>query len=489
MRSLAVTSLLLAACARPAATPVPQTTADDLWRLAPAGCRTGIVMTGPALASGLTTVRAVVASMRRSALPTAATLAAALHRNGIDFLAPDGPDGLDLTRGMAVFEVDGDVIVVYPARDPAAFVQGPSRNCRVHAGYAACGASDRLATLGTGDAGAAAAARPARLRGAVELVIDNAGTPVTGAIVVERGVLEIRVGIAAPMPLPTPAASPLLARLRSAPASGAIAVDARGVLPLFADRLAGTDFAPLAALRGDLVGVSLAGPDVRLWLALGLADVAAAQRVIDRCDELSNLLFALRASGGRCTATPTTTMIPLPPLEVHIEGDVAIVETAGAHAERGTPAPEIATLVEVPGLVAAWGRGISWRSAMPAPPRHDQAPSIPWLYERLDELAFVVRPVAGELEITLRVGTVFRNPDDVIARVDAILAPDQRPAAVAAALTALAGASPDSPLARSVAMGPGGLAMPVAAGGLAASLSIGPFLEYMDRARAAAPPP
>jgi hypothetical protein len=482
VRSLACAALIplaLAACARPAPRPPTVATADDLWRHAPAGSKFSLVATGPAVTTGLASTRTIVASMRRVLDPARAAEVDALFRHaGIDLLADGAQAELDASRGLALFAVHREPIVLYPARDPARFAKARARGrvCRPYAGYVACAATaDELDRLGTGGADAArtAAARPAHLRGPVEFA--EGGTSATGAILVERGAVEARFHVSAPQigsVIPPLVGSPLIERVRMAPVSGALVIDLRPVLPLLVANGDPSIAAALTPFRGDLAAVTLAGPEIRGWLAIGVADQAAAQAMIDGCGALSTPTLELRASGGRCRVTPNLPYIPLPAFEARLDGDILVVESAAAFDTRGAPAPEIAALVEVPALLAVWGRGMSWRSSIAPAKETPEAALVQWLVDRIDEMGVVVRPAEDGLEVTFRLGTVYRNDDEAVARLEALLAPDEPPATVAAGLTALASAQPASPLARSLALGPAGTLLPVSAVGVFAAIAL-----------------
>jgi hypothetical protein len=468
--------VVLAACSRPAPRPPTVVTADDLWRHAPAGSRTALVVTGPALTTGLATARAFADDLRAFPDPEATTQLAAMFRHdGVDFLAAGGPPELELSRGIALFEVDGAPIVLYPARDPAAFARArPSdRVCRPHAGYAACATTAaQLDRLGTGGeaAVAAAAARPPHLRGAVELV-ETGDATITAVIDIERGAAEVRAHVSAPTvaaAIPAITESPLVARVRTAPASGVLVLDLRAVLPLLV-AAAGPRLAALSALRGDLVAVGLTGGELRGWVAFGVTDRAATQKIIDGCDALSTPTLELRPGGGRCAITPRVPAYSLPALEARLDGDVVVIETAGAVGAHGAAAPEVTALLAAPAFLATWGRGIALRPTGGVPP---QLAGAQWLVDRIDELGIVVRPERDGVAVTFRLGSVYRNSDEVLARLDAILAPDPAPAAIARGLEALGREHPQSPLARSVALGPAGPLLPLGVLGAVALFGI-----------------
>jgi hypothetical protein len=480
VRTIALALLALGACSRPAPrAPTPVTT-DDLWRFAPAGSTFSLVATGPAVTTGLATARAFAVDLRRLPHPQAADqLSAMLRHDGVDFLADGGPPELEPGRGIAMFGIGRDLVVLYPARDPAAFVKvaRAGRVCRVHGAYAACAATTaQLDGLGSGGEAAvkAAAARPAHLRGAVELV-EAGETPVTAVVDVERGVAEVRAHVGLPAvasAIPAVSSSALAARVRTAPASGALLLDLRAVLPLIT-AVAGPRAAVLSALRGDVAAVMLAGPTPRGWVMIGIANPAAVQQIIDGCDGLSSPGLELRPQGGRCLITPEVAGVTLPSLEARLDGDVVVIETPGALAADGTPAPEITALLAAPAFLATWGRGVAWRPALAATEPTGQRGELEWLADRVDELGLVVRPDGDGIAVTFRIGSVYRSSDEVLARLAAILTVGQPADAVTRGLEAVAHEHPQSPLARSVTLGPGGTLLPFGVLGVAVLLGIG----------------
>jgi hypothetical protein len=106
------------------------------------------------------------------------------------------------------------------------------------------------------------------------------------------------------------------------------------------------------------------------------------------------------------------------------------------------------------------GRRRAWRPALAATASTGQRAELEWLADRIDELGLIVRPERGGVAITARLGSVYRNPDPVLARLSAVLALGQPADAVTAGLATVAREHPQSPLARAVALGPTGTLLP-----------------------------
>ena len=469
---------VVAAGARPAR--ADTTTAETLWRLAPWGARAGVVVTPPAVAALLTDLRLARDALRAGPRPAlAAALEAAMRDGNLDLLdaAAVRARGIDLTQGFAMFQGErGGVVTIVAARSPraaaAAFVDRQSQPCRVVGRFIACAPSAALlADLGKNDAFARAAdARPPWLRGEIEasVALDDHGVLVA-AIDVDRGELELRMrmtgaDLAAVRPIALPP-SPLLARVDAAPVAGAVLLDARPLLALIGARATTSDARAqllLSSLRGDVAGVALAG-QAGGWLRVGVKDADAGRAAIEGCAALSvPPLFYAEPRGDACRLRLVIAPGASMSTDVRLDGDTLVGELGrGAVAATGTPAPRIRALLAQPWLVAAWGRGLG--AAPPLPPwvSDDAAALIAWGGAHVDELGVGLRLADGGIDLWLRAGTVWRNPDEIVAKLEPLLRRFADGHDVHDQVVALARRFPKSPLAEDVAAGSRGLLAPV----------------------------
>ena len=101
----------------------------------------------------------------------------------------------------------------------------------------------------------------------------------------------------------------------------------------------------------------------------------------------------------------------------------------------------------------------------------------------IDELGVAVRGTGDSTEVWFRIGTVWRNPDDVLAALEPVLARVGRDTTVSTDLRALAAKFPDSPLAEDVRVG-FYAGVPVAfASGVLAGTAIPAFMKYLAASR------
>ena len=147
-----------------------------------------------------------------------------------------------------------------------------------------------------------------------------------------------------------------------------------------------------------------------------------------------------------------------------------------------------AELARTPSGFAFWGRG-----TMFGPAGSVVVPNVPGLPAEalmairglgmLNELGGSVRVDNDTLKVTLVVRTAWSNPDDVVAKLEAIKPQGLFDGTAATAAKAIAAASPGLPFAADYKAGTGGLMAPMAVAGMLAAVAVPAFLDYMHKSK------
>ncbi len=452
----------------------PPPTRDQLWGLAPLRADAGVVVTSVAIDELVTLVAQVRAGLRDAPYPAAlAWLADTLSVAGIDLLDPSAAEaaGVNLSLGLAVFSDGEDVVLAVAVADAARFQRAMTaarQRCRESAGMALCATSipgQTMPELMRDDAARALAGA----RGEIELLARDGEIELAASVRVARGELEATARIRGLWaPLPPPRRSPLLDQLGDAAHSGVVVADLAGLRPRLEAALP-IATAPalgqlLTALRGDVVGVTNPGRAGEHSTRFGVDDPATLRDLLEACTPLD--------VPGLLRAVPGDDGCVLQGLGIgaagrtHIEGDTLVSESHAAVARpaaAATAAPAPPAALAGPWTVLAWGHGhgavapLAMRADLHEP-RLVQL--IVWAAAHLDDLAIGVRPAAdGRFELWLRVGTIWRHSDAVIAALSPVLAAAARAEDVTADLAAIAAREPA--FAEAHAMGGGGLSAAV----------------------------
>lgn len=381
----------------------------------------------------------------------------------------------------------------------------------------------------------------AELRGHVELYVSPAGTPSPLASALEgsqgiriggrleRGAITVRAHLSGKPREPLSLAqverpSRLSAGLAGQPLSGLVSLQASRFWQAWKPQRVGRArpmMLPggvllgelLGSLDGEIVAYALAGQLPRGQLRIGLASQGPMARVLAACDEIAAQVptgVTVRKKGERCTVSvqPAVLGLGAPPsagqdavsAELWVEKNTLVVDLGDA----ATPAqakselrPFPPQILERGHLLAAWGRGSLFRVPSNVNPatlatiRAEPAAGVIlfWMFH-LNELGFSVRVADDGVHMALRVGTLWANPDDVVAEAEKVLVDlgAGQPDALAR-LIALPGRFPGTPLARDDQTGYHGLLLPASAGAFLAGFLLPSFVHPATPSTSISPPP
>jgi type II secretory pathway pseudopilin PulG len=104
-------------------------------------------------------------------------------------------------------------------------------------------------------------------------------------------------------------------------------------------------------------------------------------------------------------------------------------------------------------------------------------------FSLLNEMGIAMRMDGDTLRAVISARTAYANPDDVIAKLQAISPDDILAGRAGESAKAIAAASPGSPFAADLTAGYNGLMVPTAAIGAMAAVAIPAFLEYMKKSK------
>ena len=509
-RSIAFAALALASChhgtSTPAAPAVSTAETDALWALAPAGATAGVVVAPPGLAmieGAWQDVRAYLRSSPELA-EGEASIASALDRLGLPRDAHLADLGISSDHGAALFVVgDGkQAIAILPVADRERFLARThgthgahgdvvaGATCRTIAGgrYACASAPALFDALGKG--GLRAHLDAVHARGEIEGVFAGGSIQVAAVGQLARGRATWR-GIVEGVPANVTGmlgagSKPALDLEHTA---GFASIDVRPFLkevpamPL----VAGVTLADLAQSLGGPLTITVGNGHPVVTAHLPLVDPGPFQRLIAHCTELP------MASTIGVTQAGDVCRVPVPKMQATLElavrgKELQIGTPAGAGPVSVPPTELEQELARDPWSIVLWGRGTILAPMEPAL-------AIPWgrmgpklgfaarLGAQLDELGLAVRVEGNAVRFVFAVRTLWANPDDVVAKVQAIdparavLDPRATDAARVAA------AAPGSPFAADFRAGYGGMMMPTATIGAVAAIAVPAFLEYMKKSK------
>jgi hypothetical protein len=548
---LACSALLWSSCSKDkSATPT-----DALWAMAPASADVGVVMapgTGEKLLAAWLTVDDGLARQ-----PAGARIRDAIREE----LPPEVLDplaharmGLGLDRGAALFVVPGDdMVMIVPVADREAFrdalggkaeerdgvtldVFNDGKRCKMIEALYACSESDELlAQVGTSDALARkVAARPAHLRGDVEVHVDSRRLTeiedlplatyfrepgaLQAALQLERGAFTVRAY------LPASPGTPLIAAFVKVPDNLARSAVADKKPPgmwrlripiseLVPGEEVTAELAPLAAtvagfdprkdlldnLTGEIIAYSVATEGTNAAVEIGLKQGKRLQPLITTlCSfgKAANLPVDIMMKDESCVATldPAELKKLAPSLaSIPFDGRITVAVTVTDKALRvhlSTADQGKTRSVELDPVgrnlltgqwnLAGWGRGPALSGIEPVlleslkgNPKEYQATTVAlWMLGHIAEIGSGMAVRDDGMHAILHLVTQWANPDDVLQEFQRHL-DDMLAGDVGAAdrIKALAEKSPDTPLGRSYSSGISGMITPVA--GLAA---IGGFM-------------
>jgi hypothetical protein len=440
--------------------------------------------------------------------------------------------GVDLDKGAALFRGGGATVVVLPVSDGAKFAAalgapvdggvaslGPLRCKTVSGRYLCADSPQALDQAAKGGGQAQAASLPRELRGHLELFVSaeemgannmplDAPGGLRAAVIFERGALTARIHVVGKPRPPLDAArgskSALAAGVADQQPTGLLLVNAAGLWKMAQARAtdAGEVRMPggvsekdlIHALSGELIGYALPGTPLRGMARVGLTNEAPLVKLVAACGELAAAAptgVSVSKAGEKCAVSIDLTALgaPTPGIEkvtfdVWVEGG-ALVVGLGDYAAKSSARPGLAPfardLLEGDWTVAAWGQGTMAGGPLRADKaelevlrRADPTGGLAlWAIHHLSEVGVAMRVADDGVHGMFRVRTLWSNPDEVVAAVEekaaAFAAGDT---SAIAALAEVAKKYPDSPFARDTQAGAGGLAAPIAAGGLVAAVAI-----------------
>jgi hypothetical protein len=231
-------------------------------------------------------------------------------------------------------------------------------------------------------------------------------------------------------------------------------------------------------------GTSL--PDVRV----PLSDPAPATRVIENCAKvLPPEMLAPQQQPGVCRLHVETYNLDL---DVWIEGNQVRtgLKTGAPAAKPVAMTPLGDELARGDWTLAFWGRGTMFGSTRVdalANGMPDQAAMMIRALALLSELGVAARLDGTLARFVIGGRTVWANPPEVTAKLLAIPANDIVKGD-AAPIEAIAKSTPTSPFAADFQAGQGGLMVPTALIGVAASIAVPAFMRYMREPMIAPPP-
>ena len=487
--------------AAPLAEPhAPASTAelDALWAKEPAGATIGVVVSPRGLTMLEHAWHDVHGFLKSSPAfaPVEQEMASALADEKLTTDLTLASLGLAPGKGFAFFlDAHQHGVALLPVVDRDRFLavmhgtKGPDSDriedamCKPLDGWYACAdGPGMLNTLGKGELRKELAAVGAR--GDIEAVVT---APAKGAAVVQlaRGSLVVRgVVDGVPSAFIQKLGAPVHPRVDLDHTSGFAVIN---LAPLVADlpRVPLIDGVTAADLGASVAGplTITATPGGAIDVRIPLKDTAPAAKLLAHCTDLPPLA-ALGATlvHGACHAR-----LPLPiplALDARIDGHDLRVTADVGQAATAAAVPVSAVAKELAGgawQVAFWGRGTLIAVQQPALPAIAIPPDAELAVgaiAMLNEVGLGVTNDGDRLRVVAEVRTGWANPDDVIAKLEAVSAADLRAGKGPALCKAIAEASPHAPFATDYHAGPSGLLVPSFVGGAVGFAAVQMFTEY-----------
>jgi hypothetical protein len=498
--------LLVAACSKSSAPPDPVAAsikaADALWALCPDSATSGFVVTPRAMEH----IEAAVVEMQRFLAATPELAPVQEQLNGAITRQLGGPFtsledvGLDRTRGIAMFDAPGGGVVVVPLKDREKLAKlsipvGTDPNkigdltCKTINAMYAC--SKNIALLDQiGKSPVPQQVANVGTRGDIELLLKEP-LELGVTIRVDRGMAIARGAVVAPPIVVQKLVGSSKPRTSSDTAAFMVAtvetlLETMPDGPLLEDL---TLSQLLKTVNGPVTITIAAGtdlPDVRV----PLSDPAPAQKVIDNCATIVPAeMLAPQQQPGTCRIHVATYSLDL---DIWVEANqLRAGNKAGAPASKQVAMTPLGKeLANGTWTMAFWGRGTMFgapRIEALAAGMPDQAAMMFRALALMSELGLAVRLDGNIARFVIGGRTVWANPPDVAQKLIAIPAADIVNGN-STSVQAIAKAAPTSPFAADLAAGQGGLMVPTALIGIAASIAVPAFMQYMREPMIAPPP-
>jgi hypothetical protein len=522
MRRLLVVIAVLAGCYRNAAGPSLSATdaaKDALWARAPEDAIYGLVAAPGALAMLDTAWHRVHAYLRTFPQfePYERELTRRLAELGLSGDLDLAELGLAADRGLAVFRTQRGTLAFLPVADRERFLartRGTKGDPVDHVGPLAC----RV----TGDSYYACATRADLLDHVLDHLVDHVADhvahapaggslrsdlgslgargdleliareqmPVAAALELQRGGFVLHATIARlPVNVSALAPSPVAPGLDASQLGGFVVVNLAPLLSRVPARpiVPGVSTADLARSLAGPVTLAIAAGSMTMTVRVPLRETGPARTVVEHCAEIPGAaLLSARTDAQGCHVS-----IPFYgwTMDLAVEHDTLRLATSGlAPATTAPPGALGHELATGTWHAAAWGRGSLLGKGFPLPRRvlDELGPEDATLVRAVvmvSELGFGARLEGRTLHVVLGARTAWSNPDPIVAQLQAVTTDDlvsDRRDVVAAAI---AKSAPDSPVARDLRAGPGGLVAPLALFGVVSAVAIPVFLDYLKRSR------
>lgn len=497
--------VLVAACGKSAApaADVPSTRdADALWALCPDTATSGFVVTPRALEhveSALVEIQRFLGATPELAPVDEALSGAIANQLGGPFTSLTEV-GLDRGKGLAMFDAPGGGVVVLPLLDREKLAKlsipvgtDPSKigelTCKTIGNAYACSRNVPLLDQ-LGKASVPKAITTIGARGDIELFVKQP-IELGVAVRVDRGMAVAHGALVAPPIVVQKLTGANKPRAQPGATSAFIVATVDALLETLPDGQVLEDLKLSDLLRtvNGPVTITIAPgttlPDVRV----PLADPAPAQKVIDNCATVFPApMLSPQQQPGACRIVVATYNVEL---DIWVEGkELRAGSKSGAPPAKTVPMTALGTeIANGTWTMAFWGRGTMFGSpridalaaGMP-----DQAAIMFRALALLSELGLAARLDGNVAHFVVGGRTIWANPPAVADKLLAIPASeivDGKTEGVAA----IASSAPSAPFAADFASGQGGLMVPTALIGVAASIAVPAFMQYMREPMS--PPP
>lgn len=501
--------LLVAACSK-ASSPPPDPiaisirNADALWAMRPETATSGFVVTPRALEhveAGLVEVQRFLDATPELA-PVRDLVNGAITRQLGGAFTSLADVGIDRTKGIAMFDAPGGGVVVVPLKDREKLAKlsipvGTDPNkigeltCKtINAMYACSKNVPLLDAIGKTPV-------PKQIvqvgaRGDIEvMLVEPVEVGVT--VRVDRGQAIARGAIVAPPIVVQKLVGTSTPRVTAGNTSAFIVATVESLLETMPDGplLEDLNLSDLLKTVNGPVTITIAPgttlPDSRV----PLSDTAPAQKLIDNCAKVVPAdMLAPQQQPGVCRLKLATYNVEV---DLWVEGkELRAGNKAGAPSTKQVPMTALGTeLANGSWTMAFWGRGTLFGSpkidalSQGVP---DQMATMFRALALLNELGLAVRLDGNVAHFVLGGRMLWANPPEVVAKLLAIPVADIV-GGKTDAVDAIAKSAPTSPFAADYASGQGGLMVPTALVGLAASIAVPAFMQYMREPMIAPEPP
>lgn len=476
--------------------------ADALWALCPANATSGFVVTPRALAH----VEAALVEVQRfvAATPELSSIGEELTgainaQLGGPFTSLDDV-GIDRTRGIAMFDAPGGGVAVIPMKDreKLAKLSIPVGTDPNKIGELTCKTIDKMFACSKNVAllDQIGKAKPPKQittvgkRGDIELMLKE---PIELGVTirVDRGMAIARGAVVAPPIVAQKLVGSSKPRVIEGSTSAFIAATVEALLETMPDGplLEDLSLSQLLETVNGPVTITIASGTTLPDVQVPLSDTAPAQKLVDNCAKIVPAeMLAPQQQPGACRLTVPTYSLDL---------DIWVANNQLRAGNKAGPPPSKKVAMTPLGTeiakgtwtMAFWGRGTMYGSSRIealAAGMPDQTAMMFRALALLSELGLAVRLDGDVAHFILGGRTVWANPSNVAQKLLAIPVADIVNGDTAT-VEAIAKSAPTSPFAADFTAGQGGLMVPTALIGIAASIAVPAFMQYMREPMIAPP--